>query len=705
MKKIIKTTCYTIILLGISIASIYYYQNMHNKTKTDLPDAQTFIDWRVKPQDNLYQFANGKWLKTTEIPKDKSIYGTIHILRDKNDEKLEQLIENLIKQPNTTQTFDIKNITKIYNSFLSLETLEHLKLAPLQNELTKINNIHHADALLDTMAHLHQIGVCVPFNLSVSQDMKQAEQYILGLYQSGLGLPDKDYYSDSKDNFLTIQKNYIQHITNILTLADIKNAELYAQQIFDIEKKLATGHWSRVDSRMPDKVYNKFEIAKLSSVTPHIQWANYLSAFNIKTHPGQSIIVYQPSALRNFDTLLTQIPLEHWKNYLRWHLLSAYSPYLHKAFVDENFKFYGTQLSGLKQNVSRKKRGLELVNGTLGDALGQEYVKKYFPLESKKEIDVLVNNLKHAFKLSLENNGWMSEPTKKAALLKLSKMTSKIGYPAKWKSYTGLILSEKTLVQNIMHSSLYEFNRDIQKLNKPVDKTEWHILPQTVNAYYSPNMNDIVFPAAILQAPLFDSQASNAQNYGAIGAIIGHEISHAFDDQGRKFDGDGNLHDWWTPTDLENFNRYTKNLIQQYGQYEPIKGSHLNGELTLGENIADISGLSIAYRAFKIAEKNTEKSHRITSYLTSKINSKNVNNNQLFFISWSQSWKNKIRDEELHRRLITDPHSPGAYRSDGVVKNIDAFYEAFNVNSTHKMYLPPSERVDLWSFGSAKPHA
>lgn len=695
MKKIIKIICIAAVFLGSSIAGIRYYYNMDN-TKPHIWDVHTSLNWDIKPQDNLYQFANSKWLQTAEIPKDKSIYSTIHILRDQNDEKLATLIENLAKTPQAARTFNTDSIIKIYNSFLSEKTLANLKLTPLQNELTQIDNIHNTDTLLKAIAHLHQIGISVPFNLSVSPDMKQANEYILGLYQSGLGLPDKDYYSSSKESFLTIQKNYLQYITNILTLTGIQHPIPKAAQIFEIEKQIAHGHWSRVDSRMPDKIYNKFEIAKLDAITPHIQWADYLRAFNIKTQPNQSIIVYQPSALSTFDKLLSQVPLENWKDYLRFHLLSDYAPYLHKAFVDENFKFYGTQLSGLPENISRKKRGLDLVNGTLGDALGQEYIKKYFPPESKNEIDTLVNNLKQAFKLSLENNTWMSEPTKKAALLKLSKMNSKIGYPTKWKSYTGLQLSENTLIQNVINSNLYEFNRNIEKLNKPVDKAEWHILPQTVNAYYSPSMNDIVFPAAILQAPLFDSKASNAQNYGAIGAIIGHEISHAFDDQGRKFDEDGNLKDWWTPNDLKNFNQYATSLIKQYNQYEPIKGSHVNGELTLGENIADISGLSIAYRAFKMAEKSTNQSAPIAF----NIHSKKLNNDQLFFISWSQSWKNKIRDEELLQRLITDPHSPGAYRSDGVVKNIDAFYQVFNVNTNDTMYLPPNERVNLWSFGN-----
>lgn len=694
MKKIIKTICIAAVFLGSGIAGIRYYY-MENTTP-HISDVHISLNWNIKPQDNLYEFANSKWLQTAEIPKDKSIYSTIHILRDQNDDKLATLIENLANTSPASRTFDTDNIIKVYNSFLSEKTLEDLKLTPLQKELTQIDTIENTDTLLKSIAHLHQIGVSVPFHLGASPDMKQANEYILGLYQSGLGLPDKEYYDSSKESFLAIQKNYLHYITSILTLAGIQNPTPKAAKIFEIEKQIAKGHWSRVDSRMPDKIYNKFDIAKLNAITPGIQWTDYLHAFNIQAHPNQSIIVYQPSALSTFDKLLTQVPLESWKDYLRYHLLSEYAPYLHKAFVDENFKFYGTQLSGLPENISRKKRGLDLVNGTVGDALGQEYVKKHFSPESKKQIDTLVNNLKQAFKLSLENNTWMSEPTKQAALLKLSKMNTKIGYPTKWKSYAGLQLSENTLIQNIINSNLYEFNRNIEKLKNPVDKAEWHILPQTVNAYYSPNMNDIVFPAAILQAPLFDSKASNAQNYGAIGAIIGHEISHAFDDQGRKFDGDGNLKDWWTPSDLKNFNQYAANLIKQYNQYEPIKGSHVNGALTLGENIADISGLSIAYRAFKMAENKANPSAPIAL----KVRVKTLNNDQLFFISWSQSWRNKIRDEELLQRLITDPHSPGAYRSDGVVKNIDAFYEVFNVNTTDKMYLPPDERVNLWSFGN-----
>ncbi len=576
---------------------------------------------------------------------------------------------------------------------MSEATLEALKLSPLGAELKAITQIGSQAALLSAIAHLQKIGVATPFSVSVSQDMKQADRYIPTLHQSGLGLPDKDYYSSPDAHFAKTRTEYISHITKMLNLAAIPEAATVANQIFELEKKLAATHWSRVDNRDYDKTYNKYEITKLNSLTPHINWLVTLPSFGIEN--AKALIVYQPSTLTAFDKLLNEIPLEQWKNYLRWHLLSSYAPYLNKAFVDEHFNFYGKQLGGLKENLPRNKRGIHLVNGTVGDSLGKLYIQNYFSHEDKKDMDVLVANLKAAFKLSLENNHWMSEPTKKAALIKLSKITTKIGYPTKWKSYEGLVLSDTTLVQNIMNSSQYEFNRDIKKLGKPVDKTEWFMLPHTVNAYYSPNMNEIVFPAAILQPPLFDNKAPDAQNYGAIGAIIGHEISHGFDDQGRKFDGDGNLNNWWTDEDLKNFSQYTKRLVEQYAQYEPLKGSHINGELTLGENIADISGLSIAYRAFQISQKNN------SSAAAQSTGDNKLTHNQLFFISWAQGWANKIRSEELQKRLITDPHSPGEYRADGTVKNIDAFYEAFNVQPTDKMYLQPKDRVNLWSFGSA----
>lgn len=672
MKKLINKTYSVAIALSLSIVGIGYYFMNHNKPSVD-----------IKPQDDFYQFVNEKWLDQTTIPKDKSMYSTFHIIKDKNEKRLAQLIQTLIQQPVSERNAETNNIVNIYNSFLSENTLEKLGLKPLSNELTQIVHIQTPEDVLKVMAQLQQIGVSLPFGLGVSQDMKHADQYILGIYQSGLGLPDKEYYLSSTPNFLNIQKNYIQHMTQMFSLAHFKNPEQRAQQVFELEKKLAASHWSRVDSRNYDKIYNKFDINELNKVTPHIKWANYLSDIHIPVKDLESLVIYQPSALTAFDKLLYSVPLEDWKNYLRWHLLSTYAPYLNKAFVDQDFEFYGKQLGGLLENTPRKKRGIELVNQTLGEALGQAYVKKYFSAESQQEMERLVGNLKQAFKLSLDHNTWMTPKTKEAALLKLSKITYKIGHPTEWKSYEGLHFSQQSLIQNIMDSSQYEFNRNMGKLNQPVDRTEWHILPQTVNAYYSPNLNEIVFPAAILQAPFFDRKASHAQNYGAIGAIIGHEISHAFDDQGRKFDGDGNLNDWWTPTDLQNFTEYTKNLVKQYGQYEPLSGIHLNGELTLGENIADISGLSIAYRAFHLAEKSSPKQ------------------NQEFFVSWAQSWKNKIRPEELQQRLLTDPHSPGIYRANGTVKNIDAFYQAFNVQPDDKMYLPPSQRINLWSFGSA----
>ena len=523
------------------------------------------------------------------------------------------------------------------------------------------------------------------YRLAIHQDARDSSKYIVDLGQSGLGMPDRDYYLKRGDAKLgAARAKYQIYIGNMLKLAGDRHAAADARQVLALETELAKVQWTKVENRDPVKTYNKVEITRLGQLAPGYPWKAYLDAAGV-TGKADYVIVSQPSYFSGFNRVLNKMPLSAWKAYFEFHLLSSYAPYLSEPFVDENFSFNGGVLRGIPQNLPRWKRGVAMLNGSIGESVGKLYVARYFPAEQKARMQALVQNLLAAYRQSIGQLDWMSPQTKREALQKLAKLTPKIGYPNKWRDYSALQIVKGDLAGNLMRASAFEYQYQISKLGKPIDREEWEMTPQTVNAYYNPELNEIVFPAAILQPPFFDPNAEDAANYGAIGAVIGHEISHGFDDQGSQYDGDGNLRDWWTKEDHKNFAAKTRMLVEQYNAFSPVPGYHVNGELTLGENIADNSGLAIAYKAYHLSLGGKEAP--VIDGLTG---------DQRLYMGFAQVWRSKTREAQAIAWLKSDPHSPARFRTDGTLANQPAFYTAFGVKKGDRMYLPPDQRVTIW---------
>jgi endothelin-converting enzyme len=533
------------------------------------------------------------------------------------------------------------------------------------------------------LGYFEQIGVQKPFGMYVNQDLKQSDQYICYLTQSGLGLPDRDYYFKEDQKFQDIRKKYLTYISELFKLAGIDEGVKKAESIMKIETALAEGHWTRVQNRDRNKTYNKYSVKDLKQLASSFDFQTYLN--ESKLEMISEIVVRQPSYLEQFDRTYRKVSLDDWKDYYKFKVLSGFASRLNKDFVDANFNFYGTTLSGIEKNRPRWKRAVSGINGVLGEVVGKVYVKKHFKPEAKSRMVQLVKNLQKSFEKRIEQLEWMSDETKKEAQKKLQNFVAKIGYPDKWKDYSKLVIKKDDLIGNYKRSSIVEHDRAVAKLGGPIDRTEWFMTPHTVNAYYNPPMNEVVFPAAILQPPFFNMAADDAANYGGIGAVIGHELTHGFDDQGRKTDGDGNLRDWWTEEDEEKFNKQADIMVAQFNKFNPVDTMHVNGKLTLGENIADLGGLTIAYYAYKMSLNGKEAP--IIEGMTG---------DQRFFASWAQVWRRKYRDEELRRRLLTDPHSPSRYRVIGVMPNMPEFYAAFEVKEGDALYMPENERVKIW---------
>jgi len=646
--------------------------------------ATEYIDPSVRAQDDFFTYLNGKWIKSTEIPADKSSWGSFAKLRDDTQPILRAIIEKAAASKAAAGT-DSQRIGDFYASFMNEPQLEQLGLTPLNAELAKIAAIKDKSELPAVLAHLGQLGVTVPFDFGIHQDAKDSTKYVADIGQGGLGMPDRDYYLKADDKKLAdARAKYEIHVAKMLTLAGAKDAAAKAKAIVAFETELAKVQWSKVENRDPVKTYNKVMLADMAKMAPGFNWQAWLDAAAIAPKTTY-VIVSQPSYLKSFTGVAEQTSLDTWKAYLQLHLIEGYASYLSKAFVDERFSFYGTTLSGVTEMEPRWKRGVGAVERSLGETVGKLYVEQNFPAERKARMEALVKNLLAAYKDSINKLDWMSPATKKEAQAKLAKFTPKIGYPNKWKDYSALTVSRDDLVGNVMRSRVVESNRELNKLGKPIDRDEWGMTPQTVNAYYNPELNEIVFPASILQPPFFDANADDAVNYGGIGAVIGHEISHGFDDQGAQYDGDGNLRDWWTAADHTNFAAKTKMLVNQYNGYSPLPGYNVNGELTLGENIADNSGLAIAYKAYQISLKG--KKAPVINGLTG---------DQRFYMGWGQVWRVKMREAQQVVQVKTDPHSPGQFRANGTLMNQPAFYSAFGVKQGDKMYLAPNERVIIW---------
>jgi putative endopeptidase len=638
------------------------------------------MDRSVNPGDNFYDYANGSWTKNTPIPADKPLWGGFVVLDELSTQRTRDVIEAAAKTDAPAGSVERK-VGDFYASFMDEPAIEAKGIAPVKPYLDQVAAIGTASDLARTFGTLAQYGVGAPVGVGVLPDLKENTHYSAYLSQGGLGLPDRDYYTDQTNpKFAEARAKYKEHVANMLRLAGFDQPEARAQRVFDLETKIAQAHWTRIQSRQIDKLYNPMTRAELATKLPGFDWKAYLDAAGLS---GQDrFIVAQPDALQGAAKLIQSEPLDTWKDYLDYRLLSESAPLLSKPFVDEDFAF-SKVLSGTPQLPERWKRGAGLVGSGMGEAIGQIYVARYFPPSAKAKADELVHNLIRAMDMHLANLTWMSPETKAKAREKLAVFTPKIGYPDKWRDYSTLEIRRDDAFGNAARATQFEYRRNIAKLGKPIDRSEWGMTPQTVNAYANPLMNEVVFPAAILQPPFFDPNADDAVNYGAIGAVIGHELSHHFDDQGRKFDKSGNLADWWSPADIDAFKKLTDRLGAQYSAYEPLPGQHVKGEQTMGENIADIAGLAIAYDAYHMS-LHGKPAPVIDGYT----------GDQRFFLGYAQVWRTKFRDAYLQQLLTVDVHSPGNVRP-LVVRNFDAWYKAFNVRDG-KLYLPPDQRIRIW---------
>ena len=640
------------------------------------------FDRSVRPQDDMYRFVNGTWLKNTEIPADRSNYGAFTLLSDEAEKNLRIIVEEGAAA-NAPTGSDQQLIGDFYSSYMDEARVEQLGIKPLQPELDRIAAIQDRKQLLDYLARAQLLLIDNPIGTVILADARNPDLNTLWTGQAGFGLPERDYYFSDEKRFVEIRAAYEKYIDKVLGLAGRKDSAALAREIMAFETRLAKASWTAVQLRDVEKLYNPVTVAEAEQATPGIKWSTWLTQMGL---PGSGqMVLSQQDYFQEVGKAIDDVPLATWRDYLTLRAIDSYSPYLSQAFVDANFDFYQRTLSGTPQLKPRWKRALAEVESSTGDLLGKEYVKRHFPPEAKQRMDGLVANLLKAFDASIDELEWMGPDTKKAAHDKIRNFTVKIGYPTKWKDYTGLVTRKDDLLGNVLRAREVRAKRELAKVGQPVDKTEWYMTPQTVNAYYNPLANEIVFPAAILQPPFFDMKADDAVNYGGIGAVIGHEISHGFDDQGRKFDGRGVLRDWWTDKDNELFMARAGALVKQYNAYSPIPGTNLNGELTLGENIGDLSGLAVAYKAYQLALDG--QTAPVLDGFTG---------DQRFFIGWSQVWARNYREDELRKRLKTDPHSPSEYRANGILRNMPAFSKAFEVKDGDKLYLPPEQVVRIW---------
>jgi putative endopeptidase len=640
------------------------------------------VDRNVRAQDDLFRHVNGTWLRTTPMPADKSFIGAFETIEEETQAQLRALIQDAAKAEGNPQA---AQIGRLYASFMDEGLANKLGAKPLQQELAAIEALNERKDLTRLLTRLARAGVEMPLGFYVDQDARNTTRYVPQLFQAGLALPDRDFYLQLDDaKFKAVRQAYVAYLTRLFVLTGDRNAAASAQAVLALETELATVQWSRVENRDPVKTYNRVDVSALPSLAASIDWKAFLAEAGYEAQ-ATDLIVAQPSYFTGLGGLMERTPLQSWRAYAKARVLHTAAPFLSKPFVDAHFNFTGKVLSGTPQNQPRWKRGVALVEANLGEALGQLYVAKHFPPEHKARMEKLVANLLASFKEGIDALDWMSPQTKTEAQAKLATFTPKIGYPNKWIDYSALDIRADDLLGNVMRANAFAYQRNVAKLGKPIDREEWGMTPQTVNAYYNPLLNEIVFPAAILKPPFFNAAADDAVNYGGIGAVIGHEISHGFDDQGSQFDGQGNLRDWWTPQDRQRFGEKTQMLVAQYGAFEPIKGYKVNGELTLGENIADISGLTVAYKAY--VRSMGGKPAPVIDGLSGE---------QRFFYGFAQVWRGKHREAALLNRIKSDPHSPAEFRANGTVRNHPGFYSAFGLKAGDKLWLEPKDRVSIW---------
>ncbi len=642
------------------------------------------MDLSVKPGDNFYLYANGNWVKNTPVPPSKTRWGSFDKLAEESSQALKSLLEDAAANPGKNDL--VKRVGDFYASAMDSAAIEKLGYQPIKPYLDNIEKLNSRADLLEHINYLRSKSVTgALYNIGVRQDAKNVTQYIIGIGQGGTTLPDRDYYLKKDARNQKIRTEYTNYITKLFALCGFgeTKAAANAATVLQLETAIAQAQMSRVEMRDPVKLYNKFSVDGLSAKTPNMNWQNILTQLGFKTKQD-SLIVSNPKFMVFIDSLLGAVPENDLKVYLQWGVLKTSAQYLSKDFVNANFAF-NQVLSGQKEQTPRWQRMSGLIDNQLGDLLGQLYVDKYFNQAAKTRMLELVHNLEASFDSRIKKLDWMSEETKQRALAKLHAFTGKIGFPDKWKNYDGLVIKRDDFLGNLQRCNQWQYQDNVNRLGKPIDKTEWGMTPPTVNAYYNAAKNEIVFPAGILRFPFFDFEADDAINYGGIGAVIGHEMTHGFDDQGRQFDADGNLQDWWTKADADEFKKRADEVVQQYNGYVILDTLHVNGRLTLGENLADLGGLSIAYEAFKNT-KQGKSNTKIDGFTP----------DQRFFLNWSQVWRNNILPEAAAQRILTDTHSPGMYRSNGPLTNIDAFYKAFDVKEGDKMYKAPEKRTRIW---------
>ena len=671
--------------IAISCAAVYVACSNGQAKKGVGIDVSNF-DSTVSPGNDFFHFANGSWIKKNPIPADQVIWGSFSILRDNNKKNLHQLVDDASAKKDAKKGSVEQLVGDFYFSAMDTVTIEKLGAEPIKPEMENIDKLADINSVLAYVANLQKWGSGAMFSFYPGQDPKNSEVVVPQIYQGGLSLPDRDYYLKKDEASQTIRTQFVEHVVNMFKLygLDAATAKKYAEVVLRIETGLASASMTRVELRDPFKTYHKVLISDLNTMTPSINWEVMLKNMEV-TGKFDYLVLGQPDFLKQLEKQLKGNKIDDWKIYLKWNLLNLAGNVLSNNFVNEDFNFNNKILSGQQEIQTRWKRMVPMTDGLLGDALGQLYVAKFFPPEAKKKADELVSNLITVYNEHIEKLDWMSDATKVKAKEKLNAITRKIGYPDKWKDYAGLEINRESFFKNLMNATQWMYNFEVNQIGKPVDRGRWGMTPPTVNAYYNPSLNEIVFPAGILQPPFFDPKADDAVNYGGIGAVIGHELTHGFDDEGRNYDAKGNLNAWWTSEDSAKFVTKAQRIIDQFDSFVVLDSIHVNGHLTLGENIADLGGITLAYDAFKKTKegKSDEKIDGLTP-------------DQRFFLGFANIWAGEIRPKAAAQRIITDPHSPGLYRVNGPMSNFDPFYKAFNVTEKDALYRPDSLRARIW---------